>query len=325
MFLVLLVFLPWFWATPGRGKAAEAIAWPWGAGLSSLPETLRTRLARKLPWLSLLSFALAILALARPQLVEREIRTRTEGVELVVAIDLSTSMLAEPRNMPLPRKNRLAIAKEVLSGFLEHRPGDHIGLVAFAGRPYAASPLTSDHAWLRDVVSGLRAGIVEDGTALGDAIVSALRRLRGRNASSQAIILITDGRNNAGEIDPVVAAAAAKALGVRVHAIGVGSRGPAVVPVENPLGGVLFRDVELDLDEAELRDIASVTGGRYFRAEDREVLADVFRTIDRIERRSFEDTVHLSHRELYPVLLQLALVLAIVELVLRTTCLRRVP
>jgi len=174
-------------------------------------------------------------------------------------------------------------------------------------------------------VSGLRAGIVEDGTALGDAIVSSLRRLRGRITSSQAIILMTDGRNNAGDVDPAVAAAAAKALGVRVHTIGVGVRGPAVVPVENPLGGVLFRDVELDLDEAGLREIASVTGGRYFRAEDREVLADVFRTIGEIERRSFEDSVHFSHRELYPVLLQVVLILALMELVLRTTYLRRVP
>jgi len=304
----------------GLGQAAQ---------IAALPETLRTRAARALPFLRLLILALAIVALARPQAVEREGRVRSEGVDLVVAIDLSTSMLAEERQASPPRKNRLAIAKAVLADFLRGRQGDRIGLVAFAARPYPAAPLTLDHAWLQDTVARLETGRIEDGTALGDAILAALNRLRAAPAQArrrgQAIILITDGRNNAGASEPRLAAAAAKALRIRIHTIGIGARGEVVIPMENPLGGTLYRRVAADLDETTLREIAAITGGGYFRADDRSVLARVFQEIDRLEKRPIEEKVHFNYRELFPAPLLGALALALAELALRATGLRRLP
>jgi len=323
--LLLLLLIPWAWLRRSRERQAPAIHMAHAAQIASLPDTLRSRCARTLPFLRLLLLALAILALARPQAVERETKVRSEGVDLVVAIDLSTSMLAEDLQARPPRKNRLAIAKEVLAEFLRGRQGDRIGLVAFAARPYPAAPLTLDHEWLQDTVARLETGAIEDGTALGDAILAALNRLRGKPARSQSIILITDGRGNAGNSEPRLAAAAAKALGIRIHAIGIGSRGPVAIPIEDPLGGTLYRHVEADLDETALREIAAITGGSYFRADDRGILARVFQEIDRLEKRPIEEKAYFTYRELFPVLLLGALALAMAELALRTTLLRKLP
>lgn len=324
-FLLLILILPWLWVRRHRLVLSTALGLADGAQIKSLPDTWRTRCARLLPWLGMLSVALAIVALARPQVIEREIKTSSEGVDLIVVLDLSTSMLAEPRDIAQAPKNRLTMAKEVLGEFLQGRPGDRVGLLAFAARPYAASPLTTDHHWLRGIVANLQVGMVEDGTAIGDAILSALNRLRDRPAASQAIILMTDGRNNVGEVAPLSAAAAAKALGVRIHAIGIGSRGPVVMPMESPLGGTLFRDVQADLDEATLSAIASSTGGQYFRADDRENLASVFDAIDTLEKRRVEEVVHFIYGELYHFVLLSALIAAILAFILRHTLLRQLP
>lgn len=290
-----------------------------------LPETFRTRCATHLPLLRLLMLALAILALARPQAVERETIVRSEGVDLVVVLDLSTSMLAEELGAPQPRKNRLMMAKEVLAEFLNARQGDRVGLVVFAGRPYRAAPLTLDHEWLRETIADLKPGVVEDGTALGDALMAAVNRLRGQAANSRAVILLTDGRNNAGNSEPGLAAATARAMGIRVHAIGIGARGPVVVPTDHPLTGTMYRRVDADLDEAMLRNIATTTGGVYFRADDGRVLAEVFRQIDRLEKRPVEEKVQFTYREWFPALLLGMLTLGVLELCLATTLLRRLP
>lgn len=324
-FLLLILILPWLWVRRHRRELSTALGLADGAQIESFPDTWRTRCARLLPWLTMFSVTLAIVALARPQVIEREIKTSREGVDLIVALDLSTSMLAEPRDIAQPPKNRLTMAKEVLGEFLQGRPGDRVGLLAFAARPYAASPLTTDHHWLRDIVARLQVGMVEDGTAIGDAILSALNRLRDRPAASQAIILMTDGRNNAGEVEPLSAAAAAKALGVRIHTIGIGSRGPVVVPMESPLGGTLFRQVQADLDEATLSSIAANTGGQYFRADDRENLASVFDAIDTLEKRRVEEVAYFSHDELYHFILLSALFAAMLEFMLSHTLLRQLP
>lgn len=321
--LLLLLLIPL--ALRWRGLERKSPAYRLAQGITALPDTWRARAARQLPLLRLLLLALAILALARPQTVAREVKVRGEGVDLVVALDLSSSMLAEPLPGGDAGKNRLAVAKAVLAEFLRGRPGDRIGLVAFAARAYPAAPLTLDHAWLRDAVARLQSGAIEDGTALGDAILAALNHLREQPAKSQAIILITDGRNNTGNVAPMVAAAAAKALGVRVHAIGIGSPGAAVIPIDDPLGGTLYRRVAADLDEAVLREIAAGTGGRYFRADDQGILAQVFREIDRLEKQVIEEKAYFTYRELYPPLLLCALALLLAELGLRATLLRRLP
>jgi Ca-activated chloride channel homolog len=336
--VLLLLLIPWMLGRRARARKMPALAMADGAQLAALPDTLRARCARWLPWLRLLLLVLAILALARPQLMEREIRARSEGVDLVVALDLSTSMLAEDLwggdpGQHRAGKNRLAIAKEVLAEFLRGRPGDRIGLVAFAARPYPAAPLTLDHVWLQAAVTRLQSGAIEDGTALGDAILAALNRLRSKpagewargQAKSQAIILVTDGRSNAGQTEPLLAAAAARTLGIRVHTIGIGSRGDAVIPMQDPLGGILYRRVAADLDEATLRAVAATTGGGYFRADDREGLARVFREIDRLEKRPLERTLYFAYRELFPGFLIAALAVGFLELALQATLFRRLP
>jgi Ca-activated chloride channel family protein len=290
-----------------------------------LPITFKTRLCRFIPFLRLPAMVFMLLALARPQTVERETKVRSEGVDLVMALDLSTSMLAEDAEQQGKQKNRLAMAKEVLRDFVKARNGDRIGFVAFAARPYTAAPLTLDHDWLLRTIDHLEIGIIEDGTALGDAVLAAVNRLRDKPAKSRAVILITDGRGNAGKTSIQQAAAVTKALGIRVHAIGIGSRGRAVIPVESPLGGTVYQKVDADLDETTLRVVAGTTGGSYFRADDRRVLVHVFREIDRLEKRTLEEKVSVTFRELYPVLLLTALALLLTELVLRKTILMRLP
>lgn len=324
--LLLLPFLlPLALLMRHREGRRPAFPFPGSVGMEALPDTLRSRLARLLPYLRLLVLALAITALARPQAVERETKVRSQGIDLVVALDLSTSMLAEELRDKGQRENRLAMAKGVLRDFVRGRGNDRIGLVAFAARPYPAAPLTLDHDWLRTAIDRLDAGAIEDGTALGDAILAALNRLRGKPANSRAVILITDGRSNAGTTSPGLASAAAKALGIRVYTIGIGSRGPAAIPVASPLGGTLYRQVDADLDEIALRGIAAATGGSYFRADDRGVLTRVFKEIERLEKRPIEEKVFFSFRELYPPLLLAALAMLLLELSLRNTWLRRFP
>lgn len=333
LLLLLLLLLPWAllrhrleWKAPAHPIAD-------GMQMGALPDTFRARCGRFLPYLRLLLLALAILALARPQMIEREIRVHSEGVDLVVALDLSTSMLAEDLQGSERRKNRLTMAKEVLADFVRGRRGDRIGLVAFAARPYPAAPLSLDHEWLQATIAQLQTGVIEDGTAIGDALLAALNRLRGKTSNKQAkdqsrsraVIIITDGRNNAGIASPQLAASAAKAMGIRVHAIGIGSRGPAVIPLEDPMGGTLYRQVQADLDEAVLREIAVITGGSYFRADDRASLERVIREIDRLEKRPIEEKVFFNYREMFPVLLFGALALGIAEWILRLTLLRRLP
>jgi Ca-activated chloride channel homolog len=308
-----------------RLERRPAFAFSCGAALEVLPETVRSRLAPLPTYLRLLVLALAIVALARPQAVERETKRQSRGIDLVVALDLSTSMLSEELQAKGKGENRLAMAKAVLRDFIRGRSGDRIGLVAFAARPYPAAPLTLDHGWLQTAIERLDVGAIEDGTALGDAILAALNRLRDKPANSRAVILITDGRSNAGTASPGLASSAAKALGIRVHAIGIGSRGPAVIPVPSPLGGATYRRVDADLDEAALREIAGATGGSYFRADDGKVLSGVFREIDRLEKSPVEEKVFFSYRELYPPFLLAALALLLAELVLRLTLLRRLP
>lgn len=326
---LLLLLPPWTWLHLGQARRAPTLAFADGARLAALPDTARARLARWLPSLRALLLLLIILALARPQTIERETKVLSRGVDLVVALDLSTSMLAEDPQAAGPRRNRLAMAKAVLADFLRGRPGDRIGLVAFAARPYTAAPLTLDHAWLQETVARLETGAIEDGTALGDAILAALNRLRTRageeRPGSRAIVLLTDGRSNAGRVTPQEAAAAARTLGVRIHAIGIGSRGEAVIPMQDPLGGVLYRRIAADLDEATLREVAVATGGAYFRAEDQGALARVFREIDRLEKRPIEHSVFFTPRDWFPALLAAALAVGLAELVLRATLLRRLP
>lgn len=329
LWLAALLALP-FWLIHRRRRSVVPALALAGMVATPPPATWRTRLVRLQPWLMPLALALLIVALARPQTITRHSEEQRLGVDLVAVLDLSTSMLA--RDLPDPRAapgpDRLSMAKTVLADFLGGRPGDRIGLVVFAARPYTAAPLTFDHDWLRTTVARLQAGSLEDGTAVGDALLAALNRLGGRRQpgeaghASRAVILITDGRDNAGQTPPAVAAAAARSLGIRVHAIGIGSRGQAVIPMQDPLGRSVLRQIDLDLDEASLRQVADLTGGGYFRADDQAMLARVFREIDRMEKQPRIQKMHSATREAYPPWLLAALGLGLASLVLRATLMR---
>lgn len=290
--------------------------------MDKLPATIRGTLAARLPLLQIAALMLMFIALARPQAVERQAAVPAEAADLMVALDISTSMLAVDNSHP-SGENRLDAARTVLARFLERRPGDRVGLIVFAGHPYSAAPLTFDHAWLRQAALRVKIGTIEDGTALGEALLAALARLRGGTAKSRAVILLTDGRSNSG-IPPRTAAEAAAALGVRVYTIGAGSDGTALFPVENPLGGVMYRRLAADLDEATLADIAGISGGRYFRARDHAELETVFREIDRLERAPVTRSGAESYRELAPFVLTAALAALMAGFTLSRTVFRGV-
>jgi Ca-activated chloride channel family protein len=279
------------------------------------------RVERLLPVGRLLALALVVVALARPQSGARIETVSAHGVDIVVALDVSRSMEAEDL-----QPHRLEVARRTVERFVEGRPDDRLGLVIFAGLATTRSPLTLDHAMLQQLLSEVTfAPADQDGTAIGMGLATAVHRLRESDARSRVVVLVTDGRNNKGQIGPEAAAEAAKALGVRVHTVGVGTEGEAPIPVDyGPLGRrkVMQR---VDIDEPLLRRIADTTGGRYFRATDSEGLAEIFATIDAMEKSEIESPVRVLYTELFPVALVPALALLLVERGLRSTRLLRIP
>ncbi|HZD03633.1 MAG TPA: VWA domain-containing protein, partial [Longimicrobiales bacterium] len=261
-----------------------------GAIRYSAVETARVAGAGRGRWargtlegLRTLALALLIVALARPQTGVTSESMSTEGIDIVLALDVSSSMLAEDLE-----PNRLEAAKAVATDFVAGRRSDRIGLVAFAGQAFTQAPLTFDHGVVTSLIGELRSGMIEDGTAVGMGLATAVKRLQASDAASRVVILLTDGRNNRGEIGPVTAAQTAEALGVKVYTIGAGTRGTARVPVDDPLRGRFYATVRVDVDEPTLKEVAQVTGGRYFRATDRESLVRIYGEIDQLERSEIE-------------------------------------
>ncbi|MFQ5352639.1 MAG: VWA domain-containing protein, partial [Candidatus Binatia bacterium] len=266
-----------------------------------------------------------VVALARPQLGHAPSRVFSEGVDMVLAVDVSGSMLAEDFELDGQRANRLEVVKSTVRRFLAGRPGDRVGLVLFAGRPYTQCPLTLDHGWLLQNLDRTQVGIIEDGTAVGSALATAVSRLEASSAKSKVIVLLTDGRNNAGKVSPLTAAEAAKSMGYKVYTIGVGSKGLAPFPATDLFGNRVYRPVQVDIDEDSLKKIAAMTGGRYFRATGSESLEAIYAEIDELETTRFEGLQYLEYHELY-VWLALAAFLALAgEWVLGESWLRVLP
>lgn len=285
---------------------------------TSLPKTFRYKISLITPYLKIIVLALLLLAFSRPQIVQKEITVQHQAVDLVIALDLSTSMLAENSS----NQNRLNIAKDVLINFLNSRSSDRIGFVVFGARAYSAAPLTMDHIWLKNIIYRLNVGVVEDGTAIGDGLLTALDRLRNKTSKNCAVIILTDGRNNVGT-SPNQAAEAAAAIGIKVYTVGIGANGKSLFPTENPLGGVSYRFIQADLDEDLLRTIAKITGGSYFRADDKDGLQKAFFEINRLEKRPINQKIFFSYTELYQVFLISALILTVISQILNLTLLRR--
>lgn len=261
-----------------------------------------------------------IVAFARPQTGVTAESVVTEGVDIVLALDLSSSMLAEDLE-----PNRIEAAKAVAADFVAGRRQDRIGLVAFAGDAFTQVPLTLDHGIVTTVLGTLETGVIEDGTAIGMGLATAVKRLQGSSAESKVIVLLTDGRNNRGEIDPLTAAQLAAALDVRIYAVGAGTRGVARVPVDDPVFGRRYAQTRVDVDEPTLQETADLTGGRYFRATDRASLEAVWAEIDALETTEMEVEQFTRYGELFHLPLTAGLALLVLEMTLARTALRKLP
>lgn len=270
--------------------------------------------------LRVLSLACLIVCLARPQTRDAWRTSRTEGTDMVIALDISSSMLARDF-----RPDRLEAAKKIAANFINGRETDNMGLVVFAGEAFTGVPMTTDRAALVNYVNSLNRDMLEDGTAIGDGLATALNRIKGGKAKSKSIILLTDGSNNTGIIAPLTAAEIAKKLGVKVYTIGIGTNGTALYPVINMFGRIEYQPQPVVIDEATLRQIASTTGGKYFRATGNKVLSEIFAEIDKLEKTEL-DVRHFSHTEdCYLPWALAALGLLLLELLLRQTWLRTIP
>ena len=284
-----------------------------------VPWTLREKL-RHIPFaVRLIAIGLLIVALARPQSFTSGENVTTEGIDIAIVLDISGSMLAEDF-----KPNRLEAAKNVIDDFIEGRTSDRIGLVIFSREAFTQCPLTIDYSVLRNLLLDIRSGMIEDGTAIGNSIANGVNRLKESDAKSRIIILLTDGNNNAGEVDPVSAAEIAKAFGIRIYTIGVGTRGEAPYPVQTPFG-TRYQMVPVEIDETMLTKIADITDGQYFRATNNRALQDIYEKIDKLEKTKIEITSYKNASEKYHSWLWGGLLLLLVELGLSRTILRKLP
>lgn len=284
-----------------------------------MPRSIKVYL-RHLPFaLRLIAIALIIVVLARPQSINRWQTTESQGIDIVLAVDISGSMLAQDFT-----PDRLTAAKKVASEFVTDRPNDKIGLVIFAGESFTQCPLTTDHKVLLNLLNEVQYGMVEDGTAIGLGLATSVNRLKDSESHSKVVILLTDGTNNRGQISPLTAADLARSYGIRVYTIGIGTQGMAPTPVQTPFG-IRIQNVEVDIDEKTLTEIAAITGGQYFRAEDNVGLSNIYEEIDEMEKYLISVENVTRKQELYLSFALAALALIFIELLLRRTWLRTIP
>jgi len=312
--LWLLAILPLLAVIRGKRGAAPALVFSSTSLVAILAEGRKTRPGRLLAALRLLTLALLILACARPQLGNTTTEITASGIDILLAVDVSGSMEALDFTLQGKPANRLEVVKSVIRQFVDQRPNDRIGLLAFSGRPYMVSPLTLDHDWLLQRLDSLSIGMVEDGTAIGSAIGVGVSRLQDHQAKSRIMILLTDGMNNAGTVPPLVAAEAAEALKIKVYTIGAGTKGDAKVPVVDSFGRKRLMRVKVDIDDATLGQVASMTGAQYFRATDTQSLEKVYAEINSMETTTRSINKFEHYRELFPWIVGTALILLGFEL-----------
>ena len=306
--LLLLIALPIWWVVRAR-RRVPAITFSRTSTLARGPR-VGSIVERLLFVMRNLVLIALIVALARPRSVGHAENVTSQGINIVLVIDLSSSMLAED----FQPSNRIAVAKATVKRFIAGRTSDRIGLVAFAAEALTQVPLTTDYPVVMQAVDNLQAGQLEDGTAIGTAIATAANRLRNAPGKSRVMILLTDGVNNRGDIDPMTAARAAAAFGIKIYSIGVGTQGMAPVPVGRGLYGLRYEEQPVEIDEALLTNISHMTGGRYFRAVDATALQNIYSQIDQLERTPVQSTTYVRYSELFRWPLGVALVALLLEL-----------
>ena len=321
LLLLLLLVVPLIWYSVRKPRRERSIAF---SSLSALDAAgMRASFWKRYAKVALRTvvFVLIVLALARPQTGRSESSIESEGIDIMLLIDTSSSMQAED----FRPKNRLHVAKEVVKDFVLKRENDRIGLVVFSAQAITQCPLTVDHQVLVELVDAVDFGMLEDGTAIGVALATACNRLRDSEADSRIVILLTDGRNNMGMVAPTTAAEVAKALDIKVYTIGVGTRGPVPVPVSDPLFGRRRVSMRMELDEDTLTQIAELTGGQYFRATDTEELEKIYAQIDELERTTIETQTFVNYTDKFALLILPALALFVLQIGLSESVIREIP
>ena len=289
------------------------------AGFDGLRSSVKIILYHGLFVVRMLAITLLIIALARPQSSLRKQDIKVEGIDIVLAMDISGSMLAQDF-----KPDRLEASKEVAAEFIDGRPDDRIGLVIFSGESFTQCPLTTDHAVLKNLFNDIKSGMINDGTALGDGLATAVSHLRSSTAISKVIILLTDGVNNAGSVDPLSAAEIAKMYGIRIYTIGIGSTGMAPYPVQTPFG-IQLQPMQVEIDETLLRNVSAITDGKYFRATNNTKLRNVYHEIDKLEKSKIDVTEFHKKSEKYLPLALIAMALFIIELLSRYLYFKNIP
>jgi Ca-activated chloride channel homolog len=327
-FLLLLLLLPLFAWLKGKRGSPPAFLYSSVKLVEGLTRARRSRAGNFLAALRWLVLALLIVALAQPRLTKSETTVKASGVDIVVAFDLSGSMMSEDFVVKGQRVNRFNMARSVLKKFIDERPSDRIGLVVFATQAFIATPLTLDHDFLQENLDRLEIGAInQNQTAIGDALSTAVNRLRDLKSKSKIVILMTDGQNNSGKIQPLMAADAARALGTKVYTIGIGEQGTAPIPVgRNPYTGeTVYQNIPVDVDEDTLQKIADATGGKYYRADNAEKFQQIYAEIDKLEKTDAVINKYTEFKELFPWWIAGGLALLLTELVLGQTAFRRLP
>jgi Ca-activated chloride channel family protein len=319
LFLLLLLIPIVFWYIWEMHNSDASLQISTHRNLVQFPKSKKIKFRHLTFILRTLAIASIIIALARPQASNSWRTQNTEGIDIMMALDLSGTMLAEDL-----KPNRLEAAKSVATEFILSRPNDNIGLVVFARESFTQCPLTTDHAVLINLFNGVKYGLIEDGTAIGLGLANAINRIKDGKAKSKIIILLTDGSNNCGDIAPITAAEIAKTFGIRIYTIGVGTKGIVNIPVPTPMG-IQYQQMQSDFDSKSLQDIANLTGGKYYNATDNSKLRHIYMSIDQLEKTKISVREFSKKDEQFYVFSILAFILLTLEILMRNTVLRRIP
>lgn len=319
LFLLIFIIPVIFWHYYRRYKQFTSLNFSSLEGVKAAGKTFRIKLIELPFWLRILALVLGIIALSRPQSTSKLREIQTEGIDIVITLDISGSMLAEDF-----RPNRLEAAKRITEKFIDARENDRIGLVIFSARSFTQCPLTIDHSVLKNLLKQIKSGLIEDGTAIGMGLATAVDRLRNSKAKSKVIILLTDGVNNSGIISPLTASDLAKSMGIKVYSIGVGTRGKAPYPMQTPFG-IQYVNMDVEIDEALLQNISRSTGGKYFRATNNKSLEEIYTEIDKMEKTKIDESIFTNYYDEFSPFVWTALIILALEFFLRNTYLRKIP
>jgi Ca-activated chloride channel family protein len=332
--LLLLLAIPLLAYLRGKHGPAAALTFSSTATLRAIGKYSAARAGKILRTLLLAALGIFVIALARPQLGKSLTQVEASGIDIMLVLDVSNSMLTKDFTIGGEEATRLDAVREVTRKFIEARPNDRIGIIAFGTQPYVVSPMTLDHDWLLQNLDRVKIGLIEGSTAIGSAMASAANRLNDKHAKSRAIVLLTDGDNNAGRIPPNTAAEAVKALHIKLYAIGIGTNGIAPVPMGNPrtgqiltdaLGNILYQSATVSFNEAGLKEVAKIADGRFFRATDTKSLEEIYRDIDKMEKSTESVKKYQQYRDLFPICIMSACGLLIGQILLSQTIWKKLP